>query len=326
LKRRKHKMAFPCPPDCENGVPYLDWLSYSQLYQEYLTYCALATAAANSPGPGPFMFRGYYEVTTDDDYVAPEDASVIFWNVPTQAGARTITFTGPVGQYTAVVVIDSNGEDVIESGSAAFTLNDAAQRWALVGMTDVPGTVVALYGTAGGYDVGTSGPTVPLLNTANTWSGIQSHTANVNLNGSTGKLNVNTGSNVGDDLITIYPALATLGVQAGVFRYLAGAGVRHGFVVNGSENLSVSSTGTLIATGETGGTRIAKLLTGLATMAGGTIAVPDTALTAGSTIQLTFGFAPLGSISYAKNPGVGFTINSTNAGDAGEISYLRCVL
>lgn len=163
----------PCPDNCPDGVPYLDWLSFSQLYQEYLTYCALATAAGNYPGPGPFQPLGVYTQTTDSTFVVPADASLVYWDVPGQSGQADIDFSlVQAGQEVTIVVIDSNGFNVTDVGATVFSLNDTSHR--IQGIkSNGDGTITRITGTAAQYDVGTSGATVPLLSTANIWSATQ---------------------------------------------------------------------------------------------------------------------------------------------------------
>jgi hypothetical protein len=59
---------------------------------------------------------------------------------------------------------------------------------------------------------------------------------------------------------------------------------------------------------------------------GTTGAIADTFIAAGSPLLVTPNFAPLGTLYATRNPGVGFTILSTNAADAGSVSYQRSVL
>jgi hypothetical protein len=136
---------------------------------QFLIYCAIQAAES----PGTEMLRGVYVVEDDADYVASADASLIIWNVPGQTTTRTITFTGGAGQYTAVKILDSNGELVEEANGPTFSLTDTAPYVAIVAMTDVAGDVTLINGTAAQYDVGVVGTTIPLLNTDNTWDGIQ---------------------------------------------------------------------------------------------------------------------------------------------------------
>ena len=63
---------------------------------------------------------------------------------------------------------------------------------------------------------------------------------------------------------------------------------------------------------------------GEATLAAGTVVVANDQVTASSRIFLsrrTLGGAP-GWLSYVRNAGVGFTINSSNAADNGTVAYL----
>lgn len=61
---------------------------------------------------------------------------------------------------------------------------------------------------------------------------------------------------------------------------------------------------------------------GIAAMAAGTIAVGLVSLAATDVVLVTPQFAPAGRLSVAMNAGVGFTINSSDGGDAGDIGYL----
>lgn len=237
---------------------------------------------------GKFQPLGVYTVTVDADYIAPADASLILWNVPGQTVSRTINFNQiPIGSEVQVNVIDSNGEFVQDdyTGGTLFSLiGGTSHITANVRSVDGPlGQIVLSDGTAAQYNIGTSGLTLGLLNTANTISGIWTHTANLLLNGGTGKLNVNSGSNVADDLITLYPGLALLGVQPGVFKYTVGAAVRHGFFTSTGESLDIDSTGTRIGVNSTGG-RINAILVGTATWDPGSTA---TGTVASTTLTVT---------------------------------------
>lgn len=276
---------------------------------------------------GEFQPLGVYTVTVDANYAAPADASLIRINVPAQTLDRFIDFSAlPAGQVVQIEVIDSNGQawgDTFNIGGT-FSLNDTDHNTAVIHTTDAAGSIILFNGTAAQYDVGTSGTTVPLLNTANLWSAEQGLTDASQLRFGTNALNTKLGF-VNVDFIGVYGPFGNLGIalsHLGVIDLSAGGSITGG----GQDALMISTAGKVTIGPAASGTPLDSYRTGLATMAAGTIAVADTALTAGSTIQLTFGFAPLGIISYAKNPGVGFTINSTNAGDAGEISYTRCVL
>lgn len=193
----------PCPATCDNGVPYTDWITYAPLYQKYLLYCALV-AAGNLP-EDPEMLRGVYTNSTNANYVAPADASLIIWNVPGQTATRTITFSGAEGQYTAVVIVSSNGQLVNEATTTAFSLSSPAHLYALVAMTATPGTVLPITGTAGQYNIGTSGVTVPLLSTSNTFGAPQAITSNT---GSTALL---TGTNANANFQSYLSLLNNLG-------------------------------------------------------------------------------------------------------------------
>lgn len=237
---------------------------------------------------GEFQPLGVYTVTVDADYVAPADASLILWNVPGQTDTRTINFNQiPIGSEVQVNVIDSNGELVQDdyTGGTLFSLiGGTSHITANVRSVDGPlGQIVLSDGTAAQYNIGTSGSTLGLLNTANTVSGVENHTANLLINGSTGKLNVNSGSNLGDDLITVYPLLAFIGVQAGTFKYLAGAGVRHGFYTSTGETFDIDSTGIRAGVNGTGG-RINAVLVGTATWDPGSTA---TGVVATTTLTVT---------------------------------------
>lgn len=155
-------MALPCPDDCPEGVPYLDWLSFSQLYQEYLTYCALATAAGNYPGPGPFQPLGVYTHTTDSSFVVPADASLVYWDAPGQTGNASLDFSlVQAGQEVTIVVIDSNGFNVTDDANTVFSLNDTSHR--IQGIkSNGDGTITRITGTAAQYDVGSGSGAIPL--------------------------------------------------------------------------------------------------------------------------------------------------------------------
>lgn len=215
-------------------------------------------------------------------------------------------------------------------------------------------------GTAAYEDIGTSGATLGFLNTANTVSGVETHTANIifpaderlylrglagayiTAGGATGQVaefypngaitarKTEAVFNAADVMTQAYPTAGSGGVTETVTGNLYLSTTNSGDVRVTPLRTQVAdftSTGTRIATAGTGGTRIAKLRTELVTMAAGTTgAIADTALTAGSIITLTYGFAPVGILYYVKNVGVGFTINSTSALDAGEISWQRTVV
>ena len=64
---------------------------------------------------------------------------------------------------------------------------------------------------------------------------------------------------------------------------------------------------------------------GNATLIGGTIAVAYPGITANSIVLLgkkDLGGGGVGNLSYALNPGVGFTINSSSGTDVANVSYL----
>lgn len=91
--------------------------------------------------------------------------------------------------------------------------------------------------------------------------------------------------------------------------------------------LVTTALGTTLATGGTGGTQIAKLRTEKAVMAAGTTgSIADTPVAASSIILVTPEFAPAGRLYYTISAGVGFTILSTDAGDAGSVSWQRITL
>jgi hypothetical protein len=64
---------------------------------------------------------------------------------------------------------------------------------------------------------------------------------------------------------------------------------------------------------------------GNATLVGGTVPVAYPAITANSVVLLAkkgLGGGGVGNLSYAINPGVGFTINSSSGTDVAEVSYM----
>jgi hypothetical protein len=64
---------------------------------------------------------------------------------------------------------------------------------------------------------------------------------------------------------------------------------------------------------------------GNATLVAGTVPVAYPAITATSVVLLgkkTLGGGGVGNLSYALNPGVGFTINSSSGTDVAEVSYM----
>lgn len=85
----------------------------------------------------------------------------------------------------------------------------------------------------------------------------------------------------------------------------------------GDVSISALGNGIRIAAGANG--RLVK-----ATLAGGTVTVANTSVTANTQIfvnHISIG-ANAGVLGYTLNPGVGFTINSTNAADANSVSCL----
>lgn len=306
---------------------------------------------------------GVYTNTTDANYSVPIDASLVFWNVPAQAANRTMTFQGVAGQETTVVLLNANGFQINEV-LGVFSLTVAGGNTHVnVRRTTVANTVTLSDGTAAQYNVGTSGATIPRLNTANTWSGDQSYSgADIVLNanqlylGSTAQEFIQrNGFFPGMDLnATANEKLSFLSLS--VFgtndAFLQGVSNGAGFTVveagSGSLGLILSTddsdpiyvrpargaavadfiaAGTLIATGGgVGGTRIGKFAYGVATMTtGSTGVIADTSVTAASTIVATPSFSLLGTLNYIITAGVGFEIQSSSAGDNGDISYIRIV-
>ena len=85
-------------------------------------------------------------------------------------------------------------------------------------------------------------------------------------------------------------------------------------------NLKISHAGAGIQISGAGGSN----RMGIATLSGGTVTVSNPSITAQTQIFLTVYSASgtQGLLSYTQNNGVGFTINSTNAGDNSMISFL----
>jgi len=65
-----------------------------------------------------------------------------------------------------------------------------------------------------------------------------------------------------------------------------------------------------------------KIPFGNATMDNGIVEVAFEDITDDSVVILTSQFALIGSLFYTITPGIGFTINSTDSGDSGVISYI----
>lgn len=364
-------MPVPCSQTC-GDYTLEEWQILSEEEQLFLEYCALVSAAANYPGAGPFQPIGVYTNTVDADYIVPADASLVIWNVPGQTGTQEIDYSlVPEGSLVGIYIEDSNGQTV----AGYSNLNDVAPRYENVRSIDGAGDVESVYGSAAGYEIGTSGPTVPLLNTANTWDGDQTFLDRIlfpnfmtnNSQERIGSLEFQSFSAgngwLGENVYYnganfVYRSNGAAGLfyffgTEGQFRFAPvgvagantglGSGTACNFKVNADGTVSIggfmgdgagvyqgsltaNTAGTRIATSGTGGTVVAKLLTGLATMAGGTIAVADTFTATTSVVLVTPHFAPLGTLYVTKTAGVGFTINSTNAGDAGSVSYQRSVL
>lgn len=325
--------------------------------QWYYIRCALVNA---QPAGTPELI-GVYTVTEDEDYAAPADASLIIWNVPAQTGDRTITFTGELGQEAQLLVINSNGFNV-EEVNGAFSLNDTAPYVVNVRRSAGTNDVVLSDGTAAQYDVGTSGSSIGLLNGNWIKTGTTEFQGNVEMDGASrlyfgSTLGPYWVKNAGFDFVDLMlpgGALFQMGTAdfgygvgsaiiggqpAGTGRYVirsnAGLGLRLEimsdapieFYPNSVYTGDIRSSGWLIATGGTGGSRVAKWLPGKATLAAGTVAVSDTSVTAGSVVLLTAEGTPTGAeLGYTINPGVGFTINSSNGADVRTISYQRIVL
>jgi hypothetical protein len=75
------------------------------------------------------------------------------------------------------------------------------------------------------------------------------------------------------------------------------------------------------------GTAITNLRTEKATMAAGTTGViADTPVASTSMILVTPEFAPAGTLYVTISAGVGFTIQSTNAADAGQVGWQRVTI
>jgi hypothetical protein len=352
-------MPIPCSQTC-GDYDFSQWQMLDESAWQFLEYCALEAAAANYPGPGPFQPIGVYINNIDADYIVPADASLIYWDVSDQSADRNLDYTlVPEGSMVGVFAANTNGFQVI----GATTINDITPRYSNARSIDGAGNMLEIYGSAAQYDVGTSGATVPLLNTNWVKTGTTEFQGNVEIDGSN-RLYFGSSSNpyftnngnigfsyiwpTGTDAFSVYK-LALIGANDLVFdstpvagsyvvfqaQGAATAGLIFNttadnliqFRPNSTQAVEITDNGTLIATGGTGGTRVAKLLTGVATMALGTTgAIADTFIAAGSPLLVTPNFAPLGTLYATRNPGVGFTILSTNAADAGSVSYQRSVL
>lgn len=216
------------------------------------------------------------------------------------------------------------------------------------------------FGTAAQYDIGTSGDTVPLNSGDNVFDGLVSPTG-----GFSGRVAIKGADAVGNPTGLTETQFVVQKTGAGVYLfntfYLHGEaanekyydflfrGDSHAFSLRAvSDDYNTSGSvfdvtrtgvtplisfpnavrlngGVTIGMGET---VLNGLKTGLATMvAGATPTISDPSVTAATSVILaTPGFVPAGRIYYTINAGVGFTISSTNAADAGQISYQRILL
>jgi hypothetical protein len=97
------------------------------------------------------------------------------------------------------------------------------------------------------------------------------------------------------------------------------------YLVIGRSGASITNTTlTKPRLGPTGSTILDSLRTEKSTMAAGTTGViADTPVATTSVILVTPGFLPLGQLYVTISAGVGFTILSTNAADAGSVSWQR---
>lgn len=221
------------------------------------------------------------------------------------------------------------------------------------------------FGTAAYVNTGTSGATLPLNNANITRSGTLTQSGNVVLSGTTriyadsasgpywmkstalDGWTLTTATNARRFLVFQFGSIYRGGTQNMFFQgnpnstsYTileddAGLGLVLGtslntpvYIIPNRLSTSVanfSAAGTLIATGESGGTRIAKLRTEVSTMASGTFTVTDTAVTSGSIILAMAGFASPGTFEYSISPGASFTITSSDLTDAGSVSWQRIV-
>lgn len=299
---------------------------------------------------GEFQPMGVYTNLADSDYVAPADSSLIYWDAETQSANREIDFSlvNP-GQIVLIRVINTNGF-LVESSDGSFSLESGVQRGVLIVAVDGSGSVAVPLGDASQYNIGTSGFTLGLLNANWAHSGNYQQTGNTTFskveNGTTNGISIQQlvfnsyaimrwitttkswqfgaggAGSAFPDCWYIYDEVAmgariivgpTGNIAIGGVVPSSGAKLE----VQGSSQLGPTASSTVF-----GGKRL-----GLATMAAGTTgAIADTTITAGSTITLSPGFAPAGTLYYTKTAGVGFTILSTNAADAGEVSWERTIL
>lgn len=340
-------MPTECPDPC-GDFTFPEWQALNPKAQLYYLYCALSDAAAQ----GFPELIGVYTVTEDADYVAPADASLIIWNVPTQSEARFITFQGNPGQETQVLVLNSNGEFVGDAYSTAgvFALLDTAPYVVNVRVVDsTTGEIVRSDGTAAQYDVGSDSINIPTvatadsryINTVGNETKIGQFTVQNPAAGNLG-ITVQTTENSGIALLRWTTPSRTWQFGAGGstsffanqwYIYDEGAGAAR-ITLNTAGDFAIgtnpsSSAAKLDVQGTfkagISGTVMTSLANGVATLAAGTVSVTDASVTAGSIIQLTPGFAPAGMLYYTISAGVGFTIQSTNAGDAGSVSWTRIV-
>lgn len=337
-----------CPETCPNGVDFVDWQTFSQIYQQYLTYCALV-AAGNLPAEGPFQPLGVYIVNTDADYQVPADAFLILWDVPGQTDTRFLDFSNiEAGQAVQIFVQNSNGnlvQDLI-TGGGVFSLNGFSPKTAVVHATDDLGSIILFNGNAAQFDVsalpavmglgtaafeniGTSGGTVPLLNGNWVRSGTTVIFGSVTIEGS--QLTINRNDGVLVDLTNNIDANSPISVSAAgaldkFVRMIPSTNTRLALGQNSIELLSFNPGATVTVGRIPDSTPFQSWKIGVATLVAGTATVADTAVTAGSAIIAFPGFTPLGNLSYTINPGVGFSIVSDDGTDAGPVSYQRTVL
>lgn len=355
-------MPLDCDLTCGDQT-FAEFKRLSEIERGFLLYCALNSAASQGNpeliGVYEVTVDADYDAPADASLIiwnvpAQSDDRVITFNG--NPGQET--------QVLVIDSNGFNVGDSFTGGSV-FLLNDVAPYVVNVRVVDSgTGEIVRSDGTAAQYDVGTSGSTIGLLNTNWIKTGTTEFRNTVELDtltqlrfgsptgpfmrlvsgfdgidiAGTGASGLNIARFLRFSLIGTNDGLLQLGAPAGGFGIVEAGG--NGLILTTNAVIPISvrpnrgaavadftTTGTLIATANgVGGARVAKWLPGAATMAAGTTgSIADTSVTAGSFITVTPEFAPAGRLYYTINAGVGFTILSTDAGDAGRVSYQRIV-
>lgn len=318
-----------------------------------------------SASPTPAVQRAYAQGHTEDGPLqVTVGVSLIEWDVPAQSDVWTLTLPPigtangdvPSGFKLFVRIIDANGNSVPvvdEIGTIASL--DAGAIYEFTANIDGTWTATNLaFGTAAYVNTGTSGGTTGLLNGNWVKTGTTEFQGNVEIDGSS-RLYFNSSSasyitanpsfpNAGVDFVT--PTTGSLTIFGGEFFqfnptsgqtakikdtgnagmiFSTDADVMVRFSPNNTQALEVTDNGTLIATGGSGGARVAKWLPGKATLVAGTVTVTDAAVTSGSIIVCTPEGTGTGHLNYTISAGASFTISSSDGADTRTVSYQRIV-